>query len=270
MKKSVKYYGIIAAALLAVSPVVANTTISQNQVEAATKSSKPGDSKKNPIKVTVKFGKNSKYKHATSIFYTSYKNGKMLGMPVYVFIGGKQLVKKLSNGYPVPANFSVSTFGDSSQNIISFNEPVAPGDIAGFAGFGGLDKYLKNNTWYKFNGKTVKYVKGKYVPFTFPYFVKAKFLIKIPSENQGLIRASDILVGSKKSAVTKVNIKAKIKGKKNKKIRTYTSTGKLTKKYVYGKKTYKFTQRKTIKGKVYYKLNSKNQWVPASKLTIKK
>lgn len=72
-----------------------------------------------------------------------------------------------------------------------------------------------------------------------------------------------------KTSVSKVNLRGYIKGKKNSKIKTYTAAGKATKHYVYGKHTYKLNQKKTIKGKTYYKIYGKSYWIPASKLILK-
>ena len=71
------------------------------------------------------------------------------------------------------------------------------------------------------------------------------------------------------TATKKINVNAVVKGKKNHKVRTYSSMGKLSRHYVYGQRTYKFTAKKEIKGRTYYKVSGKNEWVPASKLTLK-
>lgn len=71
------------------------------------------------------------------------------------------------------------------------------------------------------------------------------------------------------SSVKKVNLKGYVKGKKNAKVKTYTSTGKTTKTKVYGHHTYKLNRKKTIKGKTYYKVYGKSYWIRASKLVIK-
>lgn len=74
-----------------------------------------------------------------------------------------------------------------------------------------------------------------------------------------------------------VNKKAKknyvlavVKGRKNHKVRVYLANGKFAKKYVYGQKTYKLAEKKTIKGKTYYRIYGKNLWVRASKIELKK
>lgn len=62
--------------------------------------------------------------------------------------------------------------------------------------------------------------------------------------------------------------KGQVKGNKHLRIRVYGSNGKFAKKYVYGSKTYKFSQKKTIKGQVYYKIAGKNLWVRAKDLKL--
>lgn len=58
--------------------------------------------------------------------------------------------------------------------------------------------------------------------------------------------------------------------KRNSKVRTYTSIGKFSKHYVYGHHTYHLNQKKTINGLgVCYKIYGKNQWIPASKLSLR-
>lgn len=71
------------------------------------------------------------------------------------------------------------------------------------------------------------------------------------------------------SSVSKVNLRGYVKGKKNSKVKTYTAAGKATKHYIYGKHTYKLNQKKTIKGKTYYKISGKSYWIPATKLVLK-
>lgn len=62
--------------------------------------------------------------------------------------------------------------------------------------------------------------------------------------------------------------KGQVKGNRHLRIRVYGSNGKFAKKYVYGSKTYKFSQKKTIKGNVYYKIAGKNLWVRAKDLKL--
>ena len=63
---------------------------------------------------------------------------------------------------------------------------------------------------------------------------------------------------------------ATVKGRKNHKVRVYLANGKFAKKYVYGQKAYKLAEKKTIKGKTYYRIYGKNLWVRASKIELKK
>lgn len=63
---------------------------------------------------------------------------------------------------------------------------------------------------------------------------------------------------------------ATVKGRKNHKVRVYLENGKFAKKYVYGQKTYKLAEKKTIKGKTYYRIYGKKLWVRANKIDLKK
>ena len=63
---------------------------------------------------------------------------------------------------------------------------------------------------------------------------------------------------------------AVVKGRKNHKVRVYLENGKFAKKYVYGQKTYKLAEKKTIKGKTYYRIYGKKLWVCANKIDLKK
>lgn len=58
--------------------------------------------------------------------------------------------------------------------------------------------------------------------------------------------------------------------KRNSRVRTYTSTGSFSKHYVYGHHTYRLNQKKNISGLgLCYKIYGKNQWIPASKLSLR-
>ncbi|WP_416381769.1 SLAP domain-containing protein [Lactobacillus amylovorus] len=78
------------------------------------------------------------------------------------------------------------------------------------------------------------------------------------------VKASSVI-----APIKKANVKATVKGRKNAKVRAYTSTGKCTRSYLSGRKSYKFTAKRSINGKTYYKVSGKNLWIPASKLNIR-
>lgn len=63
---------------------------------------------------------------------------------------------------------------------------------------------------------------------------------------------------------------ATIKGRKNHKVRLYLENGKFAKKHVYGQKTYKLAEKKTIKGKTYYRIYGKKLWVRAKDIDLVK
>lgn len=80
-----------------------------------------------------------------------------------------------------------------------------------------------------------------------------------------------IYVNGTKPASTKVNVKGYVNTRKrNSRVRTYTSTGKFSKYYVYGHHTYRLNQKKNINGQgLCHKIYGKNQWISASKLTLR-
>lgn len=75
------------------------------------------------------------------------------------------------------------------------------------------------------------------------------------------VKASSVI-----APIKKANVKATVKGRKNAKV---TSTGKHTRSYLSGKKSYKFTAKRSINGKTYYKVSGRNLWIPASKSNIR-
>ncbi|GAA2953405.1 hypothetical protein GCM10019995_05350 [Lactobacillus kefiranofaciens subsp. kefirgranum] len=63
---------------------------------------------------------------------------------------------------------------------------------------------------------------------------------------------------------------ASIKARRNHKVRTYTSSGKFSRHYVYGKLTYRVNSKKKIKHRgTCYKLYGKNQWIPKKYVSIR-
>ena len=78
-------------------------------------------------------------------------------------------------------------------------------------------------------------------------------------------------VDGTKPASTKISAKGYVNTRKrNSRVRTYTSTGRFSKHYVYGHHTYRLNQKKNISGLgLCYKIYGKNQWIPASKLSLR-
>lgn len=78
-------------------------------------------------------------------------------------------------------------------------------------------------------------------------------------------------VDGTKPASTSISAKGYVNTRKrNSRVRTYTSTGKFSKHYVYGHHTYRLNQKKNIDGLgLCYKIYGKNQWIPASKLSLR-
>lgn len=74
---------------------------------------------------------------------------------------------------------------------------------------------------------------------------------------------------AKKNGKRVVLKKSSTRSLSNAKVRAYTSTGKRTRSYLSGRKSYKFTAKRSINGKTYYKVSGRNLWIPASKLNIR-
>lgn len=94
--------------------------------------------------------------------------------------------------------------------------------------------------------------------------IKGKKFYQI-GKNRFVKVANAVAKKAKKSYVLAV-----VKGRKNHKVRVYLENGKFAKKYVYGQKTYKLAEKKTIKGKTYYRIYGKKLWVCANKIDLKK
>lgn len=80
---------------------------------------------------------------------------------------------------------------------------------------------------------------------------------------------TQFVVGNK--TASKISAKGYVNTRKrNSRVRTYTSTGRFSKHYVYGHHTYRLNQKKNISGLgLCYKIYGKNQWIPASKLSLR-
>lgn len=104
-------------------------------------------------------------------------------------------------------------------------------------------------------GKTVKALKNAKI-----VTIKGKRFYQI-GKNQF------IKVANAKIVTHAVHVKAVIKGKK---VRAYDRLGKLNKHSVKGGCTYTFNEKAVINGKTYYKIAWTNNWIPASKLNLKK
>lgn len=94
--------------------------------------------------------------------------------------------------------------------------------------------------------------------------IKGKKFYQI-GKNRFVKVANAVAKKAKKSYVLAV-----VKGRKNHKVRVYLENGKFAKKYVYGQKTYKLAEKKTTKGKTYYRIYGKKLWVCANKIDLKK
>lgn len=118
-------------------------------------------------------------------------------------------------------------------------------------------KVVREKLHIKFirRGKTVKLWKTKIVT------IKGKKYYQI-GKNQF------IKVANTRIKTHSVKIKAVLKGKKH--IKAVNRRGKFNGKVIKPGKLYHFNEKLTIKGKTYYKITGTNNWIPVSKLKIKK
>lgn len=264
MKKSIKYTGIIAAALLAVAPVFGATAIVTQPTVVKAATGTPDENgvtvkltKKSPyIKayngetvlqlrktrvndVTSNYGKVSKLEFMN--IYHAFDNGE----PDY----GSQLKagEKLKSGknYVALLSFTVTDLPNIGSNVVYNYLQQTDADEAPQWG------YVWGND-------------GSLGEFEEPSFYSGA-AITVP------VKVSNKKVSIKKSSTKKVNLHGYVKVKKNHKVRTYTSSGKFSKHYVYGHHTYKLNQKKNIKGHgTCYKIYGKSQWIPAKYLRLRK
>ena len=258
MKK--KYLGLVAAAMLGVTPVVGVVTHSahSNMVQAADDETATLWLKKKTPYITANNGETVgtvALRPVRDVTSNISKVTKMLGISIY---------PNMDNGEPdYTEALSVNTplrKGKSYSAVLTFN--------------------VKNGSHYSRllqNG-----IFGRYVGDTWSLYAYGTGNIDAPEPqifsgdnidlHSDLKNAASIVVPIKiknNSSVIKVSLKGYVKGKKNAKVKTYTSTGKTTKTKVYGHHTYKLNQKKSIKGKTYYKVYGKSYWIRATNLVIK-
>lgn len=269
MKKSLKCASFIAAALFAVSPVVtsgvvgtsqttvahAATTLTMEQLNepyyqnARREHTDSRDTfitltKKTPYLVgyrgeTVKQLKKRRVKDVTS---NLGRVTKLDGISIY---------PAMDDGDPDFGNvLHLSDRLKSSENYVALlwfkvtYEPENDETVVAplYAGFGTSENEAPDYGYY-YNGDTIG------------------LLVPVQLENAP---------AKKTSSTTKVNKRGYVTARKGKKVRTYTSTGKFSKHYVYGHKTYRLNRKKNIKGHgTCYKIYGKNQWIPKKYLKLR-
>lgn len=239
MKKN-KCLSIIAAGLLAVAPMATvGSTIVENHVVKADSASADETV---DLKVTLK----KPYITLTKGKFWDTDNIKNLLKPNH---GKIELVSS-----------DLATFKKGKDGKIKWNNPVYENDLKN--GDEGIViakvelEHLDKDVNYSYDTKVDD--SGDLVNVVTPsndgntYYDK-DLAVKIP-----------FVVGSKKTTKKAKYRRGYITGRYNRRVRTYTSRSKFAHKYVYGGHNYKFNTRKVIKGKVYYKLYGKKQYVRAS------
>lgn len=264
MKKSLKCASFIAAALFAVSPVVTSGVVGTSQTTVA-----HAATTKTMEQLNAPYYQMARKEHTDSnvSFITLTKK-----TPYLVGYKGetvKQLKKRrvkdvtsnvghvtkldhmdiypaMDNGDPDFGNpLHMSDKLKSGENYVAllwFNVDYQPSDDESAVAPIGEDDSTPSWAWF-YNGDSVG------------------FLVPVQLENAP---------AKKTSSTTKVNKRGYVTVRKGKKVRTYTSTGKFSKHYVYGHKTYRLNRKKNIKGHgTCYKIYGKNQWIPKKYLKLR-
>lgn len=257
MKK--KYLGLVAAAMLGVTPVIGVVTNSahSNIVQAADDETATLWLKKKTPYITANNGETVgtiALRPVRDVTSNVSKVTKMLGISIY---------PNMDNGEPdYTEALSVNTplrKGKSYSAVLTFN--VKNGShYSRLLQQGNFGHYV-GNTWSLYVWDTSSNGAPE------PHIVNGDEMDS-GYEGRGNENAASIVVPIKINS-SKVNLKGYVKGKKNAKVKTYTSTGNTTKTKVYGHHTYKLNQKKTIKGKTYYKVSGKSYWIRATNLVIK-
>lgn len=276
--KNKKTLAVIAAALLAVSPVAAGAVSlpSATTVKAATQLSsdqlmepyyasaiKDGQefdldtlvkiSKTNPV-LPVTAGETVRQIRKQRITDVSANVGHLSSLQ------SLHIYKTFDNGRP-----DYSTELHSSDKVqqgvnyvavLNFNYSPAAGDDENYVSvyygdYGSDPMSLDDNDW-------------GYAALLVPVEVSA------PAKSSATAPAKKSNSSQKTAVRKRTSKRAYVKTRKNRRVRTYTSRGRFSKHYVYGHHTYKVTSKKRIKGRGYcWKLSGKNQYVPAKYVKVR-
>lgn len=256
MKK--RYLSIVAATLLAVSPVAAGIvglTNPPTEVKAATSSTSDQlmkdyyDSAKDQFKGcrVIKLTKKNPY-------LTAYA-GQTVGSL------SKKCIKDVTSNY-----------GHVSSKLATYIYPTNDDGRPEFDSLLSKGKTLKKNKNYvaalRFRISTIPQISHPSDDDGYVYYDSDEdgtSDLSLHRDYQGSSTEIAILVpvhvNGTKSASTTFSARGYVNTcKRNSKVRTYTSTGKFSKHYVYGQHTYRLNQKKNIKGQgLCYKISGKNQ-----------
>ena len=177
---------------------------------------------------------------------------------------------------------TLTTFKKDKNGNVEWNNPVYENDLKN--GDEGViiaeveleDLSKSENVDYSYDtkvdnsGDLVKVVTPSNDGYTYynkDIAVKIPFVVgtkKTASNKNTAVVKTKHVKKAKKAKHTRRYRRGRITGRRNRRVRTYTSRGKFSHHYVYGRHSYKFNTRKVIKGKVYYKIYGKSQYVRAS------
>lgn len=128
--------------------------------------------------------------------------------------------------------------------------------------------YTKAGKATKKNGKRVLLKKNKFIVAldkAKTYTIKHKKFYRI-GKNQ-YVKVANTTARPKIKTIKKTAV---VKANKNTKVRLYNADGQLTKKTVKGQKSIKLDRQQTMNGKKCYRIKGTNNWILASKVTLKK
>ncbi|MGQ5709168.1 hypothetical protein [Lactobacillus sp. PSON] len=256
-----RYFAVAAAALLAVAPIATTSFVSSPMIVKA-------DSVASMDQINNTFYQDARKEYSDS----DYSFIKLTKKTPYIVGYNNQTVK----------SFADQRVTDVTSNIGRVNKLVKiyvfPAMDNGMPDFGNV---LHQSDKLKF-GKNYVALLSCNVSFSnddgkviMPIGTNNYHTNEAPQADWNYINSNDIglfvpiKVSNKKipSSTTKVNARGYVTARKGHKVRTYTSTGKFSKHYVYGHKTYKLNQKKIIKGHgTCYKIYGKNQWIPSKYL----
>lgn len=257
MKK--RYLSVVAAALLAVSPVAAGVvglTNPPTEVKAATSLTSDQLMKDYYDSAEAELDGDRLLKLTkTTPYLTAYTGQTVASL-------AKERIKDVTSNY-----------GHVSSKLDTFIYPANDDGRPEFNSILSKNKTLKKNENYV---AALRFEVSAIPPIPHPGYDTEYAYYSIDSDGKSELNKNrtgqdyavvailvPVHVNGTKSASTTFSARGYVNTRKrNSKVRTYTSTGKFSKHYVYGQHTYRLNQKKNIKGQgLCYKISGKNQWI---------
>lgn len=261
MSKRIKYASLLAAAIFSVAPIASLSNAVRPSV----------------VKADSEAG-------ATTLTYT-LKRSPIVLQPGKSFLDLENINGSISKNIEVNYGRVYAIYTDESRAFvekadgsIDYDTPVdestlkpgTKGEYEAVIDIGGLA--LKKYTYQTFADSTGNLI---WNTDSNPMGMVVKIPFVIAGHKKAATKTTVKKHTTKKKTVKKVVKKAKktyytVNVRRGHRVRTYTSRGRFTKRYVYGQRKYRFNSKKRIKGHgVCYKIYGKNQWVPSRYLRIR-